>query len=1027
MNKFILLGMSLLLSSLAHGAESLRRAVPDPASVSAFNQFWQTFEDYEAHRNSLDEGKNLGAWDQLKSEWSYQDKNERDAQLEILEEASKRYQDHLGEHAEASNAPYVKLNLAQILNKIGRLQDEQTAGSGQASKRRALAMLADLARDHPSFAQMEETEYLRATILESLEQNETALPIWKKLAQQSQSTIYGVHAAIAIGDQAFAKEKPAEALKAYRRAQELLRPVQMKDKDFELLRIQYRTVWAAYRAADLDTCIAVSQALLEPGRTFHQLSLKRRIEQDASELMGDSLFEQDKMVETKAVLQKSMIRAYAGAIGLRIVSRLRSMPTKARLLELGQFLVERYPQAREMPEILLLLADAYKEERRQDEYLATLERLSLMLSANSLWRVQHQAHPEAIKSMQDKALEATKLLASTYYEQGMTQESPVSFKTAVSYYETLLKYDPQNEDAELWQLRRAHSFYFAGLLPQADDAYETFKQRKVTPQNLELAFYHQTLTREKLWRESLQKSLSGRGEPRKDPIVIERLRKLEKTIDDYADRFPNRPHTNDLLLLAGSANRDINDYVQAERYWNRALLSEPSTTQRTLAIRGLVQAKIRTGTPHDVLALTLNFLKLENWDELGADFRGELLGILSIAAKDASEDFNKKGQVAEAGKILLKVAEEFPSVPDRDTIYRDGAYFLAIAGQWNNSYAASTRYLDDRSSKSRDADMLYLKARSLEYQLHFELASKAHLQLSQRYPKYAKSPESAKRAEDLAAAEEDFVTAGQAVIAALPFAKDDRTKQQILVRAATHFMKAKAWTEAADALTRSQKLAKTPSSKLETKLLLARLENAKGDEEGSLAIYKDILAEGARKQEDLDPETYHAALGEAGFQLAERERRDYEAYELGEDKDLPQRVQAKAIRLERTLEAYNKVIAVKDPNWSSRARYGAGQAADNMSQALKTSLAKVQRELGSAESTRIDEQSQRWQSLAQQYYSQNILARHREPYRYKDSVWMARSAMKVAGYKEKDNEGKASANLEIPTSLGPSQPYQWSH
>lgn len=1027
MNKYCLVLFVCLLSTPIRAADSLRPAVPDPASVQAFEHFWQTFEDYESHSSSLKEGKNLGAWDQIKNEWGYVDQTERDKQLELLKEAAERYEDHLDDFADASNAPYVKLNLAQILNKIGRLQDEKSEKSGQASKRQALALLGELNQSHPSFAQMEETQYLRASILESLDQKESALPIWTQLSQQSRSTIYGVHAAIAVGDQAFAKERAADALKAYKRAQELLRQAQVKDKDFELLRVQYRIVWAAYRAAELETCIAVSQELLEPGRTFRQLSVKRRVEQDASDLMGDALFELDNLPETKAVLQRTMIRSYAGTIGLRIVSRLRSMPTKDRLIDLGQFLVERYPQAREMPEILLLLADAYKEERRQDDYLATLERLSLMLSPSSLWRNQHQSHPEAIKSMQEKALAATQLLASTYYEQGMTQGTSTSFKTAVSYYDSLLQYDAQNAEAENWRLRRAHSLYFSGQLVLADRAYDEFKQRKVSPQNLELAFYHQTLTREKMWRESLQKSLSGRGDAQKDPIVIERLRGLEKTVDAYADRFPNRPHTNDLLLLAASANRDVNNFGQAEGYWNRTLLSEPSPAQRTLAIRGLIQARIRTGTPQNVLEITQNFLKLENWDELGAEFRGELLGVVSIAAKDASEDLNKKGQVAAAGQLLLNVTEEFPKLIDRETLYRDGAYYMAIAGQWDQSYKASELYLKQAGPKSREADMIYLKARSLEYKMKFTLAAQTHLQLAQKYPDFSKSKESSRRAEELALAEEDFSTAGRAALASLAFEKSEQRQQQILARASAHFTQAKSWNEAGEALNRSQKLARSYGTKLEVKLLLARLHGSKGDENESLALHRDIVNEGNKKQDDLEIDNFRQIMGEASFELAEKERRDFESMDISESQDLPAAVQAKALRLERCLQAYNKVINIKDPDWASRARYAAGQATEGMAQSIKTALAKSRQAMANNEENRLREQANRWQGLAQEYFSQNILAKHREPHRFKDSIWMARSAMKVSGYKEKDSPSEGASQLEIPASMGPSQPYQWSH
>jgi tetratricopeptide (TPR) repeat protein len=1026
MNKshFFTLCAGLLLSQLLHAA-NLRPEVPDPESVQAYSQFWRSFDDYENHRRNSEQSQKMGAWDQIRQEFSFQDGTARDRELDLLQEAAARYQNHLESHPDAGNAPYVKLNLAQIQANIASLRDEQSPKSGDKHRKTALTILAEISKEHPGFVLQEEAQYLRATLLEGLGQNESAFTIWLSLAAKARHSIFGVHAFLAVGDHYFAKEKPQDALKAYRKGRGLLDGLEVKDKDIERLRFQYRMAWAAYRSAELDQCIATTVELLEPGHEFRNLRVKQKVESDAVELAGDALFEKDDMATIRSTLQNKLIRAHAAAIGLRIMNRQMGLENKEKLLEIGPFLVENYPKAKEMPDILMLLANVYKEQKQQDRYLATLERLSLLLPGNSLWRNHQQSEPLVIQNMEEKSLAATQLLAAQSYEQGMVQGSPASFKTALTYYENLIRSKPQHAEAETWKLRRAHCFYFSEQWAEADKAYEQFKsERQVTAPNLELASYQQILAREKIWRQSLQKTVSNRGTPGKDPLVVEKLRKLEQGIDEFADRFPGRPHSVDLLLLAASANRDLNNYEEAEKYWSRSLLSSPSPGQRTLAIRGLVQARIKNGSPQDIVALTRNFLKLEDWNELGSGFGGELKGVLSAAAKDAGENLNKKGEVTEAGRMLLGLAEEFPDLPDYDSIYRDGAYYLAIGGAWNEALKASEQYLA-KNDRAKAADMIYLKARSQEYQMRFRDAAQTHLALVERFPRYARSSGSIQRAEDLAIAEDEYRMAGRAAMLAVQYQKNLDGRYGAYVRASRHYKQTQAWDQALLALQEAQKISRQPGTKLKTKTEIARLMLAKGDRDEAANIYRQLAQETSRRQENIDKATFQAISGEANFQLAEFERQNFEAIAAAGDEGIhPEKSEEKALRLERSLNYYAKAIATQDPEWATRARYGAGQTAERMSQSLRHALARRDRSQDS-ESRTLQDQAQRWQSLAQEYFSQNLLVRNKEPHRYKDSVWVEKSALKLSGMAT--GAPKTEEKTEVPASVGTSTPYMWSH
>lgn len=1000
-----------LLSLTGAKAQEMRSETNDSASFHAFKDFWTSFDDYEADAFTKGKAKYLENWHHVQKEWKTQEHDMNSLQIETLRTAVQRYQSHLTTHGDTGTAPYVRLNMAQALYKLGTHQGAQ----GEGAKKRALAILSDLHRENPSFSMTEEALYLKASILESLDQEESAHNVWKALAAQAKSTIYGVHAHLALGDHAFAKEQAEKALGSYRKAHTLAQSISVPT--YEKVRIDYRLAWAAYRSADLDAAVEASMRLLEPESDFRQISLQKKMTKDATDLIGDSLFEKDNVAQTKSFLKRESIRPYAAAIGLKIMTRMASNPSTEKMGELGDFMLDRYPQAKEVPEIATLMADVYKKERQQDRYVATLERLSLLLPKNSLWRVQHKDDLPAIAAMERRSLQATQLLAGQFYEDGLVQKSAASFATSQTYYESLLRFDPSSSDAETWELRRAHCMYFANNWEGADKAYETFKKREqVKPENLEIAYYQQILGREKLWRQSLSSLSSEKGSRGQSE---QRLRSLEQGIDDFTDRFPNRTHGVDLLLVAANANRDLGNGKQADRYWNRALLSEPNRTQRTLAIRGLIQSKAKSGDPQELLALTRNYLKLEDFSELGDRFNSELKLVLANSIRDAAKELNDKGKILEAGQLMIAMAQEFPGIPDQQKIYRDGSYYLALAGAWGEASSATNRFLAEHKKSEIMPDMMYLKARSEEYQLRFGEAAKSHLALAEAHPKFSRTVASLQRSEELAAGEEDFRTAGRAAMIAATYKKDPEQKHEGLLHAAEYYAKEGDWQGSMNALTQAEKISGSPGLKMKTQLLMAKVWDGQGDREKALATYQSLAKNAEAMREDLDKQLYARIAGESNFLLAEAEaKRSHRVDELQESKEAVSQIRKKDDHIDRSLQYYNKAIAAQDPEWSSRARYGAATLAESMSHSIRNAIAK--RAVEGSDS--LKEQATRWQTLAQQYHSQNLLARQKDP--SLNNSWIERSALKISGL-QPIPESKSSG--DIPASLDTTQPYQWSH
>lgn len=990
-----LLALSLAFAAFAvrAKAQDLRTETTDDNSLKAYGEFWKNFDDYEHHKFIERKGKHFEAWDRLKSEWNIKEKTLTQAQINDLLSAAKRYERQLQEHPTAGSTPYARLNLAQVYNQIATHQDSPSGA--ESYKKRALAVLADLSKNKPGFTMNDEVLYLRATILETMDSAESAANVWQELAKRGKDSIYTVHAFLALGDSNFEKERAEQALKNYEKAQTVLARIRSPEADYETIRVNYRLAWAAYRSADLERSIAASQALLRPELDYKRISMQKHMTQDACDLIGDALFEKNQLAQTKDYLERDFLRPYASNIGLRILSRLASNPTSSQTIDLGEFLIEQYPSSKETPEIATILADTYRGTKQDKKYIATLERLSLMLPKTSVWRVQHRNDPGLLVAMEKKALNANQLLAGKFYETGMVQGSQSSFETARTYYDALIKFDPQNSEAETWLLRRANSLYYAHHYDEADKAYETFKAKPgVSSENLEVAYYQQTLAREKIWRQSLAKFNEGKSKPNASSMA--KLKSLESSIASFADRFPNRSHVVDLMLLAANANRDVGEIGVAETFWNRALLSEPNSTQRTLAIRGLVQTKVKSGKSEETLALARNYLKLEDFSQLGAAFQKELVTVVANSAKETAAGLNAKGKVQEAGRLLLAVSQEFPNVPDRDNLYRDGAYYMALSGNWKDSERAANEYLaEDNKGKNTD-DLLYLKARSLEFQLRFKKAAEAHIALVEKFPKFAKASQAAARSETLAAAEDDFKLAGRAASLVANYQKTPEDKTDSYLRSAEYFAKAKAWNESIKVLARAESETKSPNTRMRAQLQMAKIYKAQGQKEKALDTYSKLADQAESQREDLDRDLYRKVAGEANYLLGEAQSN----FEAG-------------------LSYYNKAIDADDAEWSSRARFRAADLAETMSQDIRAKLAKSE----GRNDPQLSEQAKRWLQVSQQYHTQNLLARQKDPYRFKDVVWIERSALKASGLQPQVEP--ASRNL--PSALDTTQPYQWSH
>ena len=999
--------------------------MPDAHAAKAFKEYWHAFEAYEA--KLLKEGE-----EQYKRQWSEVRANYQKARGEVdgerlaaLRRAESRYRQHLADHPKETNRPFVLLDLAQILNLIADASQKSDHSGAMNYRTHALATLRDLATDYPDFVYRDQALYLRAVILEALDQDDEALAAWKTLASSARSTLYGVHARVAVGDHYFKRETPREAMIAYQEALQTLPAVHADDEEYERLRINYRLAWAAYRATELDVTVKAAKALLEPGIRIRSRDERRKIEQDAVDLIGDALFEADQGGKTRAFLRTRDLIDHAGAIGIRMLSRYSAKAAYSVAAELGEFLAENLPLCREYPEILQSLADAHDKLGHLPRRLVALERLALLLPAQSLWRARYRGEPAALRKMEALAGAAATSVATAHYDAGMASGSAKEFQAAAAFYDLLIEHLPNVDAATTWRLRRAHCRYFAGDVDEAASLYASLKVgHKVDPETLQIASYQLVLAHERRWRMAFAKAQEQGINPVAAPSVLAAVVDLEKAADEFAARFPGQSRAVDLLLVAASTNRDMERFEPASRYSQRVLLSQPSPAQRAIAIRGIIVATLKTGSPGDVVELTRRFLKLEDLSALGSAVTNELRGVLATAALDEGRRLSGQGQVREAGTLMTQVAVEFADVPNRDRLWRDGAYMLAIAGEWAEAQQAAEGYLRSGLTKSR-GDMTYLLARAHEYQLSLGEAARFYLELGRQSPPHSRGFASLVRAERLAVAEGDHALAAAAAAAQAEQAPKEPQRLAAFTRAVSESLAAGDPNGALALARRRQRISRTPAERLRSELLVQRATAATGAAEEAADSLQILAKEIERSRGKLAAEDYAALVGEVHLGLGDEARQKFEDFRIAERSgNATDNITAKTNMFDELATHYDRVAATAPPRFATEARFRLAAAAEALADEIAAIPSRTDETLTARAQSRYQATIERLKTLARKYYSSNVLAARRDPARYRGNDWVKKSALRLTDERSADPDQRHREALPIamPTQL----PSSWS-
>lgn len=1006
----------LCLSIQAFASPSLD--APDPKALKAYKQFWDAFSDYEQRKKKAAVEEFERARDGLTSVYEVKDRDALKARMDLLSEGIGRYETHLTSQPTASNRPYVLLNLAQMLSELASLQHDVNPTEAGLNRQKALTMLKEAETRFPDFEYKNDAMYNRAILLESIQERDAALVVWRVLAQTQRSDRYALHANLAVGDWEFENANPENALKYYDKAQEHLSHIDPETRPVDALRIQYRIGWAAYKATRHDRAIAAAKQLLNPGVSAKAMRQREKIVRDAVDLVGFSLYELDDLGRTKTTVKSPDFAKHGAAIALSAMLRYTSAAQHERTALLGAFASDQFGAAAESPDLLVLTANANQALGRSLARIESLEKLAMLLPSNSLWRSKHSKDIGLTKSMEERATLAAVTSASFHYENGLASNTPRSFRHAGSFYDLLIQSQPNSSEAIQWRLKRANCLLYSGELKEANIQFsQIIEGLKVTDETLSIAMYQRAVTLEKIWRAALESATQKGIDATANPVAVQALINLEESVEDHANKFPGQSRSIDLLLVAASANRDHNRFTEASKFWQRSLLSSPTDVQRSMAVRGLVFAQLRAGKPAEIIEMVSKFLKLESSKTLSQNLTTELKGVLSSAAAEEAQSRAKLGQNEAGGDLLVEVAKEFKDIPNREQLYRDGAYMIAIGGNWPSAELAASQYLKEGNRKFW-GDMTYLTARSAEFQMRFPQAVAAYLSLASMEPRHPRSAVSLERAEKLAVADENFKQAAESRLLAARNTTNTEQKLAALAEASEYQIKANNLEGALATASQRTRESKTDAARLESEALLAKVRYANGDKQTAIDDMDSIAKQVERNRLKLG-DRYPAIAALVNQFLADDLRQKFSEFRLSDRRNLGEAVEAKSEIFASLSSRYDKVASLDQTEASPKARYLLATAANDFADELAGLPARSGEPLTLKSQNRFNQNITRLRDLAKRYHSNNILAKQRSPQLYAQSEWVRKSALILSSngddaVRDARDQTTSAAHMEVP-------------
>ena len=1027
--KKILIVISIYLNTPMARAESetVETAIdfPDPKTVRAYEEYWSRLQDEVRAQSTSIIRANKIENQRIEKDAKVANSAINAAQSAKMSEAIGRYRDHLKNSPQASNRPYVLLNLAQMLHLAAKTAEDSSQKMRLNSE--AVDYLKEIELSHRDFYNRPDALYLQTIIARELNDEALLQSSLTQLADAPGATLFSAIAAIDLGDLAYNQQNIPEALDKYLKAERLFKKISDSDKkDLEQTRLYYRLAWTKYKSTNLDEALAYAKKILKPGATVKTSIARDKFKTDAADLIADSLYELNQMTKISAFFKDRSFNPYADAVGLRMMKRYYETEIYTQVDKIAQLTLNVSPISIDYPSLLMLGSLAAKKLNLTQQRVDYLEQLVLLAPKKSLWRSKYKNEHNALLDLEKIALEAGQFVAHFYYDRALETGDQKDYLSARTFYDILIELTPNVAEANTWRLRRAHSLYFMDELKLAQSSYQDLIENyKIETSQLEVALYQSVLAREKIWRKAFARSLENGLNPISEKEVLENLADLEKSVDQFSARFPNQSRSVDLLLVAASSNRDQEQFEHALGYLRRSLLSFPNPTQRSLALRGIIFNFIKSKTSGELVTELVQLLSLEDFKKLDSSLEKELFSVLSTAVFEEAKKLNDAGQVFKAAQLMVTVAGGFKKVPRWNEMYRDGAYSLAIAGEWLEAENTARKYLQEPNI-TLAGDFVYLLARAEEFQLRVGESAKTYLSLSTRFPTHPRADSALERAENLAYTDGLLTLAATAAESIAERNNDHASKIKAYDRCIQYYMEELSYKEALPCARKRAAASKNLKENFKSQITLARISYLQGSEQKAIDDL-EILEKRLKEKKQTLGLSFRELSGDVNLQLGLDAKKRFVDFKIRERSGaVLAKVQEKSKLFEELTTRLQLAIDTNWPDFSPQARYELASAAEIFASEVQALPVQEEASMTLKSHARYQKNITQLHELSKRLNTSNLSERRQNPDVYKNNIWMEKSAQALgsASYTKEDEQQLAVDKVKPATQI--QYPISWS-
>ena len=1021
MGKLAIIAFGLIFLFYPHLSAEIEKDITDPKVFESYHKFWSTFEKRQQKSIQSNQEQIKNSWDKIFKEHQREIFKVNSKKIEELIKAAGRYRMQLKAYPNASNKPDVLLNLSQVLYVIYENMVETDVETSQTYLNESLKSLEQIIEEFKYYERRDYAIFLQANIYGDLGYSDQSMKAWLTLSNLRYKTKYRVYAYTAIGDYYFYRDDSVNATKFYKKS--LLHKDQLKSEN--LLMLEYRLAWSFYRVGELNNVIEIAKEIFKPNKELGNFNDQSLLMQDIIEITGDAMYEMSDSRANYFDLDFRVFNRFAPSLGLYLVRRFLDIKEYSKVIKIADSITQLFPISKETPELLYLLSKTYSKIHLNNNSYEALEKLSLFLPLNSLWRTTFKYDLKAISNMEKLAFEATIHVANWHFTRGMNSNLQKHFLSAASFYSIALDHSPFHDNSIQWELAKAHCYYYSGQLQEAGMQYaKLMENKKLNEDILETAAYQSVLVKEKIWRNVFLRSLEEGIDVYHNDLARHSLEQVAAAADSYVRIFPDKPRAVELLLIVATANRDQGHYEQALKFWNKVLTMKPSAYQRQIAIRGIVFANIKKESSLKVVEVLRRFLDVEDWTSLGRSFRMELLTLLSQTLLDAGKKLNESGKLAQSGELLISVAKEFKKLPNRSKIIKNGAYFLAISGRLNDAENAAKFYMKT-SHKKHLADIVYLLARVNEYKFKFGDAAKIFWKLYKEHPKHNKIYKSLIRAEKLAKADNLYELSAKISMTLGKLSKKIPKKLSFYQSAIKSYWHDEMYRKAIEASKLMLKVSKYENDKMTAKLLLSRSYIKNKQNSNAINVLNSILEKEKYLKNKIGVESWNQVKGQAHLVLLNLYNENFSHIELWSKKRNVTNLYQRKLRYYNKLKYHaEKAMSTKNFSVSIHARFKLADASERFSDQMSSMIASLEHNKNTIPKI-YREKVRDLKKLSQKMFGKNVvLGAKIKRSDLSDQEWIAKSYWRLT--KSHDIDSQPFKNLIMPHAIHYDLPYQWS-